>query len=231
LWFIWDYWPIVTLTNIPFVDRLKLLRRFVRIDWNIVHAHLPSEIAIMCRALASREPRFDEVVVEAGCWNGGSAAKLSVLCKMLGYRLMVYDSFAGVETPPLDQQGREDKSFFGEYAATETIVWDNLLKYGELEVCQIVKGWFSDTLAKAPVPHPVRLAYIDCDLVKGTEEALTGLIPSLVVDGYIFSEDYHIKPVHDLLCNPGSFEKFGKGPMIVTALGRKLASIRFKGTL
>jgi hypothetical protein len=56
----------------------------------------------------------------------------------------------------------------------------------------------------------VRLAYIDCDLVKGTEEAFAGLIPSLVDDGYIFSEDYHIKPVHDLLSKPGSLERFEK---------------------
>jgi hypothetical protein len=182
----------------------------------------------MCTALAARKAKFDEVVVEAGCWKGGSAAKLSVICKMLGYRLMVYDSFAGVETPPVDQQEREDKWFFGEYAATETIVWENIAKYGEPEVCQFVRGWFRDTLAKTPVPHPVRLAYIDCDLVKGTEEALTGLIPSLVDDGCIFSEDYHIQPVHDLLSRPGSLEKFGKGPMRVTALGRKLASIRVK---
>jgi hypothetical protein len=227
-WFIWDYWPILILKNIPFLDRMKLLKRFLAIDWNIVHAHLPSEIAIMCAGLATRKAKFDEVVVEAGCWNGGSAAKLSVICKMLGYRLMVYDSFAGVETPPLDQQEREDKSFFGEYAATDTIVLDNLVKYGESEVCHLVRGWFRDTLARVPVPHPVRLAYIDCDLAKGTEEALTGLIPSLVDDGYIFSEDYHIQPVHDLLSKPGSLERFRKGPLQVTALGRKLAVIRFK---
>lgn len=231
LWFIWDYWPIVVFQNIPFVYRLKLLKRFLRIDWNIVHSHLPSEIAFMCTALAARKAKFDEVVVEAGCWKGGSAAKLSILCKMLGYRLLIYDSFAGVETPPLDQQEREEKSFFGEYAATEAMVRGNLEKYGESEVFRIVKGWFRDTLAKAPVPHPVRLAYIDCDLLKGTEEALTGLIPSLVDDGYIFSEDYHLQAVRNLLCKPGSLEKFGKGPMVVTSLGPKLASLRFKGTL
>ena len=186
----------------------------------------------MCKALAARKAKFDEVVVEAGCYKGGSAAKLSIICKMLGYRLMIYDSFEGVETPPtLDQQEREEKSFFGEYAAAEAMVRDNLEKYGESEVCQIVKGWFRDTLAKAPVPHPVRLAYIDCDLLKGTEEALTGLIPSLVDDGYVFSEDYHLQSVRNLLCQPGSLERFGRGPMLVTPLGPKLASIRFKGTL
>lgn len=184
----------------------------------------------MCLTLASRKAKRDEVVVDAGCWKGGSAAKLSVVCKMLGNRLLIYDSLAGVETLPLDQQGNEATWFFGKYAAPEAIVRENLENYGDPSVCLIHKGWFKDTLAKAPVPHPVRLAYIDCDLVKGTEEALTELIPSLVDDGYIFSEDYHIQGVRNLLCKPGSLERFGKGPMVVTALGPKPASIRFQGT-
>jgi len=229
LWFIWDYWPIVVLLKMPLFDRLTLLKRFVKIDWKIVHSHLPSEIVFMCRALAGRKAKMDEVVVEAGCWKGGSAAKLSIICKILGYRLLVYDSFAGVEVPPLDQQEKEAKSFFGKYAAPEALVRATLEKYGEIEVCEIVKGWFKDTLAKTPVPYPVRLAYIDCDLLKGTEEALSGLIPSLVDDGYIFSEDYHLQPVRALLCEPGSLERFGRGPMLVTPLGEKLACITLKG--
>src|SRR5688572_17111226 len=63
LWFVWDYWAIVLLKNIPFLDRLILLKRFLRIDWNIVHSHWPSEISFMCAALSSRKARFDEVVV------------------------------------------------------------------------------------------------------------------------------------------------------------------------
>jgi O-methyltransferase len=175
LWFIWDYWPIVVLENIPFVDRLKLLKRLLRIDWNIVHGHLPSEIAFMCTVLASRKAKFDEVVVEAGCYKGGSAAKLSIICKMLGYRLLIYDSFWGVETPSLDQQKKETEWFFGKYAATEAMVRDNLEKYGEPEVCQIEKGGFKDTLANAPIPHRVRLAYIDCDLPQGHRRGFEGI--------------------------------------------------------
>jgi len=228
LWFIWQYWPILALKNISCADRMKLLARFVRIDWYVVHGHLSSEIAHVCTELASRKARSNEVVIEAGCWNGGSAAKFSIICNMLGYRLMIYDSFAGVETPPLDQQGRENKSFFGEYSAPEVLVRDNLKRYGESEVCQIVKGWFKDTLAKAPVPYPVRLGYVDCDLVKGTEEALSGMIPSLADDGCIFSEDYHIKPVHNMLRDTKNLERFSKRPIVLTALGPKLAVIKFK---
>lgn len=228
MWFIWDYWPILFLKNLSFVNRMKLLTRFVRIDWYVLHGHLSSEMALVCTEIASRKANLNEVVIEAGCWKGGSAAKFSIICKMLGYRLMIYDSFSGVETPPPDQQEREQKSFFGEYSASEVLVRDNLEKYGEPKVCQIVKGWFKDTLAKGPVPYPVRLGYIDCDLVKGTEEALTGMIPSLVDDGCIFSEDYHIKPVHNMLRDTKSLERFGKRPVVLTALGPKLAVLKFK---
>ena len=231
LWFIWDYWPIVVLKNIPFFDRLKLLKRFLRIDWNIAHSHLPSEFAIMCTALTGRKAKFDEVVVEAGSWRGGSAAKLSIVCKMLGYRLFLSTIHSPVLRPPLLISKKEKKyRFLVNMLRRETMVRDNLYT-GEPEVCSIVKGWFKDTLAKAPIPHPVRMAYIDCDLLKGTEEALTGLVPSLVEDGYIFSEDYHIQPVRNLLCKPGSLERFGKGPMVVTALGHKATCERNHGMI
>src|SRR6476661_6396161 len=104
LWFIWEYWPIFFLKNLSVMERLNILMRFLKVDWHIVHSHLPSEIACMCIALTDRQAKGDEVVVEAGCWQGGSAAKLSILCKMLGYRLLIYDSFSGVETPPLEWQ-------------------------------------------------------------------------------------------------------------------------------
>lgn len=82
------------------------------------------------------------------------------------------------------------------------MVWENLKKYGEAEVCVIHKGWFCDMLAIRPVSNGIKVAYIDCDLAKGTKEAIKGIVPSLVDDGRIFSQDYHIKPVQKLLKDP-----------------------------
>jgi O-methyltransferase len=118
-----------------------------------------------------------------------------VLCHRLGYRLLIYDSFAGVETPPVEQQPRENAAFFGEYTASLDFVRENIRRYGEVSVCELIPGWFCDTLAKTPIHAPVRLAYIDCDLEKGTDEVLHEVVPSLVPDGVIFSEDYHISVV------------------------------------
>ena len=65
-------------------------------------------------------------MVEAGCWQGGSTAKFSIICRIMGFPLYVYDSFQGVE--PTDQEGWD---FSGEYAASLPTVEANLRRYGE----------------------------------------------------------------------------------------------------
>jgi hypothetical protein len=77
----------------------------------------------------------------------------------------------------------------------ETVLWKNLSRYGEAAVCTAHGGWLSDTLARGPVPYAVRVAFIDCDLANGTYEVLLGVVPSLVEDGWIFSQDFHIPRV------------------------------------
>lgn len=226
MWYVWGYWPLKRRRGLSWHRRLELLRRFLQIDWNVLHAHLPTEMSILYETLAARPARMDEVIVEAGCWHGGSSAKLSILARMFGYRLLIYDSFEGVERLPPEQAAKEWE-FGGQYASTEPVLRENLARYGEIDLCTIQKGWFSESLAKNPVPHPVRLAYIDCDLAKGTKEALNGIVPSLVGDGCIFSQDFHIEPVRRLLLESTTWEAFGRGTPVITPRGEFLASIRF----
>jgi O-methyltransferase len=227
IYLVWGYWPLLFISNLSLADKLRLLGRFIRIDWNVLLGHWPCEIARICKVLVTRSARPNEVVVEAGCWEGGSAAKFSIICKMLGYQLHIYDSFEGVETMTLKEkeQGRTD--FSGQFAATERVLRSNLIKYGEIDVCHIHKGWFAETLAVTPVPNPVRIVYIDCDLAKGTYEVLLGVVPNLVKDGWIFSQDYHIEPVQDLLHDPETWKAFGRGLPTIKYLCGKLASLRF----
>ena len=117
--------------------------------------------------------------------------------------------------------------FSGEYAASESLVRDNIALYGEISICSFYKGWFVDTLATTRVPYPVRVAYIDCDLAKGTREALQGIVPALVSDGWIFSQDFHIRPVIKLLLDPDTWMPFEKNTPKITRLGEQIASIRF----
>ena len=228
IWFVWGYWPLLSIKTLRIVDRIRMLAHFILIDWNVLHSHRPSEIASVCKALTERQARHDEVMVEAGCWQGGSSAKFSVVCKMLGYKLHVYDSFEGVEEMSSEEK-QKSYDFSGEYSANESVLRGNLKRYGEISVCSIHKGWFAETLAVTPVVAPIRVVYIDCDLAKGTQEVLIGVMPSLVRDGWIFSQDFHIKPVRDLLYDTDTWKRFGRGIPSITRLCGNLASLRFAG--
>jgi O-methyltransferase len=226
IWDVWGYLPLLSIRALQLKDRLRLVRRFLIIDWYVGHAHKPGEISGICRALADRPARSGEIVLEAGCWQGGSSAKFSIICSMLGYRLSIYDSFEGVEEMETEEK-LSGYDFSGKYKAPERVLRKNLALYGETGVCSIRKGWFANTLAIGPVPYRVRLAYIDCDLAKSTREALAGIVPALVDDGWIFSQDFHIRSVQKLLSDPDTWSRFGKGVLTITRQSNMLASIRF----
>jgi O-methyltransferase len=223
-WFVWGYWTLLANGTLPLRTRLTLLRQFLRVDWHVSHAHTPREIAFLCQALATRRARPGEIVVEAGCWQGGSTAKLSAACAALGYRLHVFDSFEGVEHLDHTEGGHD---YSGEYAAPETLVRANVARFGDLKVCTFHRGWFSDTLAAQPLRQPVRLVYIDCDLAKGTREVLAGVMPSLVADGVIFSQDCHIASVERCLRAPETWQTLARASPRLVRRGRRLARLEW----
>lgn len=225
----WGYAGLLGVRHLPLGTRLRLLRDFLRIDWNILHAHLPSEIVQVTRALAERRARPGEVMIEAGCWQGGSSAKFSLVCRLLGYELWIHDSFQGVEVLSAKDQAAE-WDFGGQYASLEERLQEHLRRFGAPEVCRVRPGWFADTLATAPFPHPVRAAWIDCDLGKGTLEVLRGVVPSLTDDGWIFSQDFHIEPVRRVLRDPETWREWGRGTPDIRVLGIYLASVRFQAS-
>ncbi len=227
LYYIWGYWPLLRLQALTVVDRLKLLMRFVRIDWNVLHSHQPGEIASVCTVLAQRPARRGEVMVEAGCWNGGASAKFSLLCALCGYRLRIYDSFEGVE-PMTSAEKQRGYDFSGEYVASDATLRANLQRFGAPDVCSIHKGWFAATLARSPVSDVVRVVFIDCDSAKGTQEVLLGVVPSLAGDGVVFSQDFHIAPVRELLLDPGTWERYGRGGPSLERLCGHLAMLRWR---
>lgn len=225
-YFAWGYWPLLRLPGVTLRDRMKLIGRFLRIDWNVWHAHRPCEIACVARVLVGRSARPGEVMVEAGCWNGGSTAKFSLLCQLRGYRLHIYDSFEGVEplTPEELQRGYD---FSGQFAAPEATLRVNLQRFGAPEVCAIHKGWYAETLARNPLSAPVRVVFIDCDSAKGTHEVLQGVLPGLSRDGIIFSQDFHIASVRELLRDQSTWQPYNHGEPEITRLCGHLAALRF----
>ena len=183
-----------------------------------------TRIVALATLLCERPARPGELVVEAGCWQGGATAKLSRLSADLGFRLRVYDSFAGVEPGASPTDGHD---FSGEYASPESTVRDHVARYGDVAVCSFHPGWFADTLAANPVTAPIRLVYVDCDLAKATREVLAGTVPALVADGHVCSQDCHIASVRGMLSDPETWRALGRPVPRFTVHGRRLVSFRF----
>src|SRR5437867_12051249 len=81
-------------------------------------AHLAMALKIL-----ETPPEVEGDIVECGTWKGGSAANLSLVCRITGRRLRIYDSFEGLpESLPGDRQGGYLK---GEYRGTLEEVRDN----------------------------------------------------------------------------------------------------------
>lgn len=225
IWDAWGYAPLLATAAIDPKARVALVARMLVVDWNVPHAHKPRELVAVFRSISARPARAGEAVIEAGCWKGGSSAKFSLLCKMFGYRLHVYDSFEGVEARTA-QEGVGGTDYSGNYAAQLELVKEHVAKFGELAVCEFHKGWFADTLVKTPPEFPVRGAYIDCDLAKGTAEVLEAVLPRLAEDGWIYTQDYHIASVRALLSSDELWSRLGRAtPPRVEQVYRNLARV------
>jgi O-methyltransferase len=139
-------------------------------------------------------------IVEAGCYKGGSTAKFSLAAKIRNRPLFVFDSFEGI--PPNDEKHERDifgaRAGFaaGDYKGSINEVQSNLRKYGCLDACILVKGWFEDTLTA--FDRPVAVAYIDVDLASSTRTCLKCLYPRLIPGGVLFSQDGHLPLVLDV---------------------------------
>jgi len=131
-------------------------------------------------------PETEGCVIECGTWQGGSAANLSLVCKMAGRKLVIYDSFEGLpEGKAEDRQGFYER---GDYCGSLADVKRNIERCGAIEVCEFVKGWFDTTLPD--LKGPVLLAFIDVDLELSLETCVRYLWPNLTEKGYIFIDEY-----------------------------------------
>lgn len=220
-WHGWGYWRLLAPSVLSLTERVRLIAAFLRVDWTILHAHKPAEMARMLLRLGDRRARPGEVVVEAGCWRGGSTAKFSLACRDLGYGLEVYDSFEGVAAHAVAAGGTD---FAGHYAAGEDLVRANVAATGDISVCAFHKGWFADTLRHG-VGKPVRMLYVDCDIAEGTRDALAGVLPDLVDDGLVYSQDFHIRTVREYLETPSTWADLGYLPARIIPEAWNLARI------
>jgi hypothetical protein len=141
----------------------------------------------MAMKLMEIPPSVRGVVVECGCYLGGSTANLSLVCDIVGRELFVYDSFEGMPpASPNDKFAVADGT--GNLRGDLEVVRDTVRRFGAIERCTFVKGWFKDTL-----PHheePVVLCFLDVDYQASLHDCIQNLWPKLTRRGYVFIDEY-----------------------------------------
>jgi len=120
-------------------------------------------------------------------------------------KVWVADSFEGLPKPdgakyPADAGDRH--FLIPELAVSMEQVQDNFRTFDLLDdQVQFLKGWFKDTLPKAPF-QKLAVARLDGDLYESTMDALSNLYSKLSVGGYLIVDDYGAVPackkaIHD----------------------------------
>lgn len=127
------------------------------------------------------------VLVECGCWKGGTSTNLSLVADAVDRTLIVYDSFEGLP-PPADGDRWAHGMATGAFRGDLEVVQANVQKGGVIERCQFRKGWFSDTLPSHG--EPIVAAYIDVDYQQSLHQCVLHLWPHLTRRGYVFIDEF-----------------------------------------
>jgi predicted O-methyltransferase YrrM len=174
--------------------RAGIVRRFEEIHRHVPVASTTTDGLVLAEALLSMDAPGD--IVECGCFAGASSAKLSIIARILGRKLIVCDSFeglpAGGEVPVHARRRVEDVTESwpaGDYSVGLAGVRRNIETYGEISVCSFVKGWFNQTLTDANLPSAIAAAFVDVDLHSSARDCLLGIWPRLADGGIFFSHD------------------------------------------
>ncbi len=166
----------------------RMYRNTIRVPTGTSYrAHLA-----MLAKLLEVPPDMEGVVVECGCYLGGSTVNLSLICEAVGRELIVYDSFEGL--PEGDANDKIASPYTpGLFAGPLEEVRANVARYGAIAVCEFRRGWYADTLPAHT--EPIVLCFLDVDLQMSIHQCLVNLWPHLTDEGYLFTDDF---PILDL---------------------------------
>jgi hypothetical protein len=164
----------------------------------MITTHIPTATSwlshvVLAERILNISPEIRGDVVECGCWKGGSTASLSLVCELVGRKLVVCDSFQGL---PKDDTGIVHKyphlgvyGYYqeGMYSSPLEEVKHNIEHFGSLSVCQFLPGFFSESL-KA-LNKPMVFAFLDVDLASSMKDCLKYIWPLLIDGGIIYTDD------------------------------------------
>lgn len=147
-------------------------------------------------------------VIETGVWRGGATIFMRAILKAYGVKdrtVWVADSFEGlpaikpkdaVYTPDaIDVAGmNEGGPLQLGLAVSLERVKENFAKFDLLDdQVKFLKGWFSETLATAPIKK-LAILRLDGDMYQSTMDALNALYSKVSAGGYVIIDDYNCWP-------------------------------------
>jgi len=205
--------------------KIFMIKKIFQVSSHVQCPHTEDEMISVIESILSLSSGLEGCIVEAGSYKGGSAAKFSIAAKMMNKQLIVFDSFEGMPRNEERLSGGQIQHAQGLWRGSLEEVKNNVKKYGAIEVCEFIKGWFADTM---PTFHrPIAVIYLDVDLVSSTRTCLKHLYPLLACGGVLYSQDGHLSRVVDLY-NDDDFWRIEMGcpKPIIEGLGkRKLIKI------
>jgi O-methyltransferase len=170
--------------HIGVVKKIYLILKFIKTTKKVPTVSSWLEHLEMAAAVLKIPSSVKGDVIECGCYKGGSTINLSIICSMVGRKLIVCDSFKGLPKPPEDEKvhysihtDHFDYYEEGLFSAALEEVKDNLTRYGCIDVCEFVVGYFEDTLKDLNKEYV--MAFFDADLVQSLKPCLLEIWPNL----------------------------------------------------
>jgi O-methyltransferase len=137
-------------------------------------------------------------LIETGVWRGGACIFMRAILaahEVENRKVYVADSFEGLPKPDAERFSADkgDTHHIHDFLkVSQEEVENNFRSFGLLDD-QVVflKGWFCDTLPKAPMKK-LAVLRLDGDMYGSTMDALKNLYPKLSKGGFCIIDDYHI---------------------------------------
>jgi hypothetical protein len=158
----------------------------------------------------------DGDLIETGVMRGGTVILMRAVLKAYGVTDRVVwaaDSFEGLPAPNPEKYPADRGAAWHLRPLTEVderSVGRNFERYGLLDhQVRFLRGWFRDTLHKAPL-EKLALLRLDGDLYESTTDALVPLYPKLSSGGFVIVDDYNLPACREAINDFRAREKIAE---------------------
>jgi len=183
--------------NFSSVEKKKLVNQITKMMSRIPSATNLNLHLYVIDKLFSCAHNFDlnkSYIVEAGVYKGAMTCSLSLAAKMLGTKLIVYDSFEGLPDVKMKENivnyhHIKNSSFYkkGMYRGNYDEVIENIKKFGSYESCIFRKGFFKNSMKNSR--EKIFFLFLDVDLLSSTMDVIKNLWKNVLDNSYVFTDD------------------------------------------